>query len=317
MVDAELGKIEQQDVRKIWPGEARDFTPWLANNLSVLGKVLGMGQMGLELVQTEAPVGRYFLDILAKDREGRRVVVENQLAETNHDHLGKLLTYAARYDARVVIWVVARFTDEHRAAIDWLNTWTRKKVAFYGVEVRVVKIGDSLPAPDFRLVVRPDTWSRQTRRDASPDNEKQRQFNQKILDRLREQGLTDTIGAILNWNSIPSKVSGFRYYWSMDRKKAQTVAVYLEMKTGDPEYEKKIFDSLNSAKSGIEESLGRELRWKGHGKIQIMLLGEEAWINDPHEKLKEIRDWIIKHLLKLKQVFDPRLEEIVSQLPRE
>ena len=120
--------------------------------------------MDLEQVRQEAPVGRYYLDILAKDRAGRRVVIENQLEETNHDHLGKLLTYAARYDARVVIWVTRQFTDEHRAAIEWLNTRTRKKVAFYGVEVGVIKIEESLCTPVFHLAARPNSWSKQTKR---------------------------------------------------------------------------------------------------------------------------------------------------------
>lgn len=310
----ELGSIEEGDIREIWPDEARDFTPWLAKNLSVLGKVLGMG---LELVDTEAPVGDLFLDILARDGAGQTVAIENQLEATNHDHLGRLLIYAAGRDASIVIWVATEFKHEHRAAINRLNTWTREEVDFYGFEVRVVKIGDSPLAPDFRLVVRPDTWSRQTGKDASPDSRKQRQFNQIVLDGLTEQGLTDYIGANLDWNSIPSKVPGFRYYWSMERKKAQPVAVYLEMKTGDQEYEKKVFDSLKSGKSDIEASLGAKLQWKGHGKIQILLLGKEVWIKDPDEKLNETRDWIIKHLRKLKNVFDPRLDQIKRQSPPE
>ena len=314
----ELGSIEEVDPREVWPDEARDFTPWLAKNLSLLGKVLGRG---LKLVDKEAPVGDLSLDILARDGAGQTVAIENQLEATNHDHLGRLLIYAAGRDARIVIWVATEFKDEHRAAINRVNTWTGEEVEFYGFEVRVVKIGDSRPAPDLRLVVRPDTWSRQTRRDASPENKNQRQFNQNILDILREQGLTDYIGANLDWNSIPSKVPGFRYYWSMERKKAQPqpVAVYLEMKTGDREYEKKVFDSLESGKSDIEASLGRELIWKEKDakKIQLILQGEEAWINDPTEKLNQIREWILEHLLKLKQIFDPRLEEIPGQSPPE
>ena len=311
---SKLGTIQEVDIRKIWPDEARNFTPWLANNLDLLSETLGIA---LEAVEQEAPVGSNRLDIRAKDREGQTVVVENQLDATNHDHLARLLIYAAGYEARIVIWVAARFTDEHLAAIDWLNARTREEADFYGVEIRVVKIGDSLPVPDFRLVARPSIWSRQTRRSVSPDNEKQRHFNQQILDRLREQGRADTTGALLNWNSIPSSVSGFRYYWSMERNRAQRVAVYLEMKTGDQEHEKKIFDSLELEKSDIEESLGRKLIWKDAKKIQIILQGEEAWINDPPEKLNQIREWILEHLPKLKRVFDPRLEEILGQAPPE
>ena len=307
----ELGRIHEVNIREIWPDETGDFTPWLANKLIVLDSVLGMG---LELVETEAPVGDLFLDILARDGSGQMVAIENQLEATDHDHLGRLPIYATGCDARIVIWIAARFTDEHRAAIDWLNARTRDEVDFYGVEVRVVKIGDSLPAPDFRLVARPDTWSRQARRTASPEKEKRRQFNQKIVDELREQGLTDVIRPV-DWNSIPSKVAGFHYFWGMVRKTARPVAVYLEMGTGNREHEKKIFDSLKSGESGIEASLGGELLWKESGNIQIMLLGPEASIDDSPDKLDEIGNWIVEHLPNLKQVFDPRLQEILGQSP--
>ena len=309
----ELGRIKEVDVREIWPDEARDFTPWLAKNLDLLSETL---EMDLEAVEPEALVGRRRLDILAKDQAGQTVVIENQLEATDHNHLARLLIYAAGYEARIVTWVAAGFTDEHLAAMDWLNARTREEVDFYGVEVRVVKIGDSCPAPDFRLVARPNTWSRQTRRTASPEKEKRRRFNQKILDRLREQGLTDAIRSV-DWNSIPSEVTGFYYFWGMVRKTCRPVAVYLEMKTGNREHEKKIFDSLNSEKGGIEASLGGELLWKESGNIQIMLLGPEASIDDSFDTLDEIGNWIVEHLRKLKQVFDPRLQEILGQSPLE
>ena len=307
----ELGRIEQEDIRKIWPDEARDFTPWLAKDLDLLGKVLGMD---LELVQTEAPVGDLSLDILAKDETGKTVAIENQLEATNHDHLGRLLIYAAGRDARVVIWVATQFKDGHRAAINRLNTWTREEVDFYGVEVRVVKIGDSLPAPDFRLVAGPDTWSRQTNRAASPEAEKLRQFHQQIVDRLRKEGLTDATRVNVEYNSIPSNAPGFRYFWWMNRGKARPVEVYLEITAENSE---EIFSVLEADKETIEAELGEKLEWKQHGNLQIFLLGEKASISDSPEKLDEIKDWIFEHLLKLKQVFDPRLEEILGQSPPE
>ena len=269
--------------------------------------------MGLRLVETEAPVVDLSLDILARDGAGQTVAIENQLEATNHDHLGRLLIYAAGCDARIVIWVATEFKGEHRAAINRLNTWTREEVDFYGVEVRVVKIGASRPAPDFRLVVRPDTWSRQTRRDASPDNGKRRQFDQKIVDRLREQRFTNATRAV-EWNSIPSKFSRIDYFWRMAGKKAQPVAVYLEIKTENSE---EIFSYLELDKETIEEELGEKLLWKRKRKLQILLCGEEASIDDSPDQLDKIENWIFEHLRKLKQVFDPRLEKIVRQSPPE
>jgi len=128
MVD--LGTIEQVDLREVWPHEAQDFTPWLAENLDKLGEALGLD---LELHESEAPVGPFFLDVLAHDRgNDRPVIIENQLGSTNHGHLGQLLTYAAGYDAGVIVWLTGDFQDEHRAALDWLNQRTGEDTAFFG-----------------------------------------------------------------------------------------------------------------------------------------------------------------------------------------
>ena len=308
-----LGSIEEVDIRKIWPEEARDFTPWLANNLSLLGMEVGII---LELVGTEVQVGDRLLDILAKDEADQTVVIENQLEATNPDHLGRLLIYAAGLDARIVIWVATQFTDEHRAVVDWLNTGRREEVDFYGVEVRVVKIGDSLPVPEFRLVARPNTWSRQTRQAAAPD--KLGQFFQLLIDRLREHGLRAK-RVFKRYIRVPSDFPEINYYVNMTGgARAKPVGVYLEIDTADPAINERVFSSLEADKEDIEAELGEDLEWKRQEKLQIIILrGKEASIDDPHEKLKEIRDWIIKHLLKLKQVFDPRLEEIVRQSPPE
>ena len=131
MVD--LGTIEQVDLREVWPHEAQDFTPWLSANLDKLGEALGLD---LELHESEAPVGPFSLDVLAHDRgNDRPVIIENQLGSTNHGHLGQLLTYAAGYDAGVIVWLTGDFQDEHRAALDWLNQRTGEDTAFFGVVV--------------------------------------------------------------------------------------------------------------------------------------------------------------------------------------
>ena len=144
MTTPNLAKIERVDLREAWPNEAREFTPWLAANIGELGEALGMD---LELQQTEAAVGGYFLDVLATDlNQNRPVIIENQLEPTNHDHLGKLLTYAAGYDANVVVWLTREFRDEHRQTLDWLNQRTREDTQFFGVVVELLKIDDSRPA---------------------------------------------------------------------------------------------------------------------------------------------------------------------------
>ena len=130
MTAEDLEKLEGVPVKQVWLHEAHDFTPWLAKNLPLLGDALGMK---LELVQEEAAVGRYNVDILAEDAiNGVLVVIENQLEWTNHSHLGQLLTYAGWHDAQTLIWVAPTFYEEHRAALDWLNRWTPEVIQVFG-----------------------------------------------------------------------------------------------------------------------------------------------------------------------------------------
>ena len=166
MTTPNLAKIERVDLREAWPNEAQDFTPWLAENIAELGEALGMD---LELQQTEAAVGGYSLDMLATDQnQNRTVIIENQLEATNHDHLGKLLTYAAGYDANVIVWLTREFRDEHRLALDWLNQRTGDDTQFFGVVVEVWKIDNSRPAPHFNLVVTPNEWRKRMNEAAPP-----------------------------------------------------------------------------------------------------------------------------------------------------
>lgn len=163
MPQVKLGSIERVPVREVWPHEALDFTKWLAQegNLTQLGDACSID---LELVDTESPVGSFSVDIFAKEAgSDRRVIIENQLEETNHDHLGKIITYAAGKGADVVIWVVARARDEHRKAIEWLNDHTDDECSFFLVEIEVWRIGDSPMAPRFNVVESPNEWARAER----------------------------------------------------------------------------------------------------------------------------------------------------------
>lgn len=153
MAQPNLGNIESVPLRNVWADEAADFTPWLAQNLHLLGEPL---RMELRLVGTELFTGRYYLDILARDRKtGEQVAIENQLESTDNSHLGQLLTYAAHFDARTLVWVTRRFNDVHRVALEWINSHTCDNIKIYGVEVSLLRIGNSLPAPEFILSVVP------------------------------------------------------------------------------------------------------------------------------------------------------------------
>jgi hypothetical protein len=152
-----FGRLAAVPLRDGWASEAQSFTPWLADNLDMLGEALGLA---LEFRQREHPVGRYSLDLLLSDAQGRVVIVENQLEQTDHGHLGQLLTYCAGTNADVVVWIASAITLEHAAALEWLNTNTRTGIGFFGVELQLLRIGDSLPAPHFNVVVRPNDWTK-------------------------------------------------------------------------------------------------------------------------------------------------------------
>lgn len=155
-----LGRLEKIDLRDIWRSEAQDFTPWLAQseNLSLLAEAL---DMELEKEAQEKNVGPFRADILCKDTlDGSWVLIENQLERTDHLHLGQLLTYAAGLHAVTIVWVSTKFTEEHRAALDWLNEITEEKFRFFGLEVELWRIGDSPPAPKFNVVSKPNEWTR-------------------------------------------------------------------------------------------------------------------------------------------------------------
>lgn len=310
----ELGKIEQMEVRCIWENEAHDFTPWLARHLDLLGDAL---DMELDLVQREAAVGDFSLDILARDltRNGAIVAIENQLERTDHSHLGQILVYAAGHDARAVVWVTPEFRDEHRAAVDWLNHWTPEEINFFGVEVSAIRIGESLPAPVFSLKAFPNGWAKRAKQTAtgvtSLDSEKRIQFFQPVVDALRERGYAMPAQARPWSNPVPSSADKATYYPYLT---AKGMSVYIEIRTDGRE---RVFDALHEEKASIEEELALPLTWE-RAKTKITLFGDgTVSMDDSPEKLAEVRNWMIESLPRLKNVLDPRLERVVGELQSE
>ena len=149
-----LGELRKKTLRTVWGHEGQDFTPWLSQeeNMEKLSEAIGMD---LQVERVEVPVGPYFADILAKDASGGYVVVENQYGKTNHDHLGKLITYGATLGAAAVVWVAEEFTDEHKKALDWLNDHTTEGLSLYAIQLEVLQIDDSKPALRFNVVSEP------------------------------------------------------------------------------------------------------------------------------------------------------------------
>lgn len=160
MKNIKLSKLNQVELRSVWQHEALDFTQWLAldENLSLLSDELGLD---ITLIQTEAPVGRYNVDLLCEETNtGQKIIIENQLEITDHDHLGKLITYGSGQDAKYIIWVVKSAREEHRQALDWLNEHTTDELNFFLVKIELWQIGSSPYAPKFQVVSRPNEWGK-------------------------------------------------------------------------------------------------------------------------------------------------------------
>ena len=154
----DLGILKTINLRMQWEHEDEDFTPWLSENLAQLNKVLNMN---LEKVDDHVKVGRYECDLLCRNRKDRSyVVIENQLAEFDHDHLGKALVYTAGLGARTVIWIAEHFTNEHRNTLNWLNENTHDNFQFFGVQLELVQVENSPRAPKFNIIVMPNNWIR-------------------------------------------------------------------------------------------------------------------------------------------------------------
>lgn len=173
-----LGRLKEiKDLRTVWPHEALDFTPWLSqdDNISLLADAVGLD---ITVDETESSVGDFNVDIFAFETgTDRKIIIENQLEDTNHDHLGKLITYASGKSADVIIWVVKHAREEHKAAIEWLNNHTDEKIGFFLCEIKLYRIGTSEPAIKFEVIEKPNDWTKEVRKNESANETQQRRYD--------------------------------------------------------------------------------------------------------------------------------------------
>ncbi len=236
-----LSRLERVELRNIWLSEATDFTPWLAKkeNLDILGETLGID---LELEAQERPVGPFRADILCKDvGTDRWVLIENQLERTDHNHLGQLLTYASGLEAVTIVWIAARFTEEHRSTLDWLNRITDNSFRFFGLEVELWRIGDSPAAPKFNVVSKPNDWSQSVAQAARAIDDAELSETRIMQRSYWEglQGILNRIGGAVSGNRRPQPQSwmpypigrnSFHLGADMNRRKKQARAyLYISM----------------------------------------------------------------------------------------
>jgi hypothetical protein len=302
----ELGKLNYiKDIRTIWQNEAKDFTPWLANNIKLLGDELGYD---FEVITSEKDVGSFSLDILAKELgTGNYVAIENQLEITDHTHLGQLITYASGVDAKIAIWVSKEIREEHRKAVDWLNENTNDDIQFFAVEVQAVQIGDSLPAPFFKVKASPNEWIKshnaKTVIGKSEVTEKQQYYHDFftiILNKINIKLPNYTSAKKVSneaWKSFPSGKSGYCYNISFRNGNKISVEVYID--TGDKLKNKELFDDLYGAKNDIESHLG-ELSWE---RLDSKKACRIAVYSDVTNNDEEMSEWSIGKLIEFNKVF--------------
>jgi len=258
----QLGRLEEVSLRDVWVYEQSDFTPWLAReeNIALLGLAIGME---LEVVTTEKAVGSFSADILCKDMNTDKwVVIENQLERTDHGHLGQLLTYAAGLHATTVIWVAKNFSEEHRATLDWLNEITNKEFSFLGIEIELLRIDTSKPAPNFKLISKPNDWQRRVVAE-SVDNEMQ-QFQRKYWTRFMEY--VSSHSKVLriskpqgqHWCNFTIGSSSAHLNAIINTQK-NCVRVDLIL---DKDNAKALFDYLSKSQMQIESQIGSKLEWR-------------------------------------------------------
>ncbi|MDD7352949.1 MAG: DUF4268 domain-containing protein [Peptoniphilaceae bacterium] len=301
-----LGKLEEVDIRELWKHEQYDFSEWLSKeeNIEMLGDEIGLT---LTDINKEVFVGSYRCDLVAKDETtGIKVIIENQLEATNHDHLGKIITYASGLDANVVVWIVKEAREEHRSAIEWLNNKTTKDVSFFLMEIRAYRIGDSLPAPKFVIIEKPNDFVKTT--NASVDNRELsksqaerlnfwNRFNEVLISRNKpfnvRKATTD------HWYDVALGISEAHISITLVNK---TNSIGIEVYIND---NKELFDSLYSVSEEIENELGFNMDWqrldnKKASRIIYYISGLDF---DNHENYDELINEVIDKVIVIKRAF--------------
>lgn len=300
-----LGKMQEiKDLRTVWPHEATDFTPWLAEeeNMNLLADAVGLE---IAVDETESSVGDFNVDIFASEvGTERKIIIENQLEDTNHDHLGKLITYASGKGADVVIWVVKHARAEHRAAIEWLNNHTDENIGFFLVEVKLYRINGSDPAPMFDVVEKPNDWTKEAKKASGTINQTQQNrleywtafndyaFKHSVFAKTFKPRKPSTD----HWMSL--SIGSSAAYFDLLQERSRN-AIGVEIYIDDS---KALFHTLESHKDEIEAETGVEFEWMElpDRKASRILVEKAVDYEDKSEWPMQF-DWMMDVSIKLKK----------------
>ena len=305
-----LIKQKQINPRKMWPNEAANFTPWLVENIAELGEKIGIE---LEVVGQEVAVGPYSADILAKDIDtDNYVVIENQLEKTNHDHLGKSITYASALGAKTIVWIATDFTEEHKKALDWLNDNTTEDLAFWGIQLELWQITDDTASMRLNIVSTPSQNVKTIKNKTNIESESRKiqlEFWTKFRDKLQAT------------KKIPTLQTPMARYWFDVRlgrsnillsnvcntqKNFVGVRLYIRNKVVDTYY-----PILTSRKDVINKALGFDPEWDINPAARDKTIGltYSTDLTDP-QKVEEALDWMVNKTIIFWEVFSKEVKNI-------
>ena len=299
-----LGRLKSiEDLRVVWKNEAIDFTKWLAEpgNLELLSDEVGIS---IKLKDTEASVGDFNVDILAEEEDtGKIVIIENQLEATDHDHLGKLLTYASGYDAEYIIWIVKDVRDEHKKAIDWLNEHTDENINFFAIKMELWQIGDSPMAPKFQIISKPNDWAKAVK-DSVSDLTDTKLMQLEFWNNFKEYCISKSSNLKLrkprpqHWYDITYGNAESHIALTVDKDKNKMRCEIYIVDSKD------LFKELHKNREAIESELGEKLEWMElpERKASRIILTKEANVKDK-KHWDEYFDWLLHKAEDFKKVF--------------
>jgi hypothetical protein len=299
-------------LREVWAHEALDFTPWLELNPDALGEVL---DFSIENIEREHAAGDFSVDLVAEDQSGDVVVIENQLERSDHDHLGKLITYTAALEAKRAIWIVSQPRPEHVTAISWLNESVASD--FYLIQVEAIRIGDSPAAPLLALITGPSVEAKQVgaeKQERAERHDLREAFWAGLLGRAADR--TRLHSAVRpnkdSWLSAGSGRSGVHFTYLIRQHDA---GVYLQLEGSSQAQNHSVFDELFTDRDRIESEFGGPLKWDKVETRKRCVIGVDipggGYQDDP-EAWSAIQDAMVDAMVRLESVFGP----VVDRLPK-
>jgi len=309
-----ISKLEIVPVRDAFRHEAHNFTRWLELNIDALSERVGMK---LAVLEREKSVGSFNVDLFCEDQNGNFVIVENQLERSDHDHLGKLLTYLVNLDARTAIWVTPDVRPEHQRVIDWLNEATNADFSFYLIRVDAVRIGNSPYAPLFTVLAAPDEQTREigeTKKELADRHHHRKDFWASLIERSQEKTrlFASRSPTTDYWFSIATGRSGIAFN-SLIFKDSAGINVYIDV--GDYDKNKALFDALYAEKEVIEQEFGELLEWRRLDEKRASRIGKLYY---GYGSLNEIESWpnvqelLIEKMILFDAVFRQRINKFRS-----